>query len=212
MKKITIIIGIVLMHLAAFSQTDSTSRNKYIKTYSTISTLKLESLPRVILPNIFAIGKVTKKGNYYEIQSGGINFRKNASVTNTYLSTGFDLKFEHGRKVLKSLKSEKWNTFLALRASYTGAYNSVRPLVSSSFNYFQFNSSVNVSLIPKIEYNFNNRLYMDFSVPLNLFTYFNSQNVTENPGLPLEERKTTSNSINVFNNYTSPVVGFGLRI
>jgi hypothetical protein len=212
MKKVTIVISIVLMHFAVYSQTDSISNTKYIKVYSTVNTLQSQSLPSALMPNIFAFGKITKKGNYREIQLSDPNIYSSTDNYSTRKRTNFTLSYEYGVKVLKSLKSDKWNTYLGINVSNLTSFSDMKYKDPLYFGNKQFQNHSSIRLVPKFEYNFNKRLFMDFSLPINIVSYSFSQSKYENPALTPEDKKSTYQSFNIFGGNNSPRVGFGLRI
>jgi hypothetical protein len=212
MKKAIIVISIVLMHFAVYSQMDSTSKTKYIKAYNTIYTLRAQSLPTELMPNIFAFGKITKKENYNELQITLPNVNNNKTADYNYFNTRLTISFEHGGKVLKSLKSEKWNTYLGLRVSNYAYYYKDEFKDSLKFDTEQFYNTTELTLVPKVEYNFNKRIYMDFSLPLSIVNFNFEQRNIQDPSLSVEDRHKKVSTFNILQLRSTPWVGIGLRI
>ncbi len=121
------------------------------------------------------------------------------------------LRYEYKFLILKNKEIRKLMPFIGVSVSPFITQYKINPLISSSFPKQGTTLGVYISTIPRLEYNINEKVYLDFNVPLSFVSYTYSINREGNPVVPIEERKKMTSNFETALKF-SVRLGIGVKI
>lgn len=143
-----------------------------------------------------------------------INDSTGQVIGTTYRSRTMDLAFEMRYEYIWAfaLKPEsKWRGSLGLGFSPYFSHSASAPGNSSEFGSSRTNVGFKTSLIPRFNYQINERWMLDFNLPLNFYnSYFDVQR-TDNPEVPLEQREVSTFNLEAFTGGIEFRMGLGFK-
>ncbi len=167
-----------------------------------------------------------KKGNSSEIEISRLNFSNDYNKEYNELdSTGailntiseskqkhFDLylRYEYKWRLFKKKDLGKFKTILGFSGTPFVSWNKYEPMLSSENPYSTTTVGIYLSVIPRIEYSINKKLYLDLNVPISVVTANFTSTNNEDPTLPVEQR--TQSTFDFYNGPLSYAIRFGVGL
>lgn len=149
---------------------------------------------------------VNKKGNSSELELSRIGYYQNYDKEFTLIdSTGVEynvegakqnffelfIRYEYKWHLFKKKKWEKFAPIIGVSATpfYQGSW--IKSLKSTDFPISKMSYGMYFSAIPRLEYNFTEKLFIDLNVPINFLRLAYTRVKTEDPRIPVENRTTS---------------------
>ena len=101
------------------------------------------------------------------------------------------LRYEYKLALFKEKEWEKFKTVIGFSATPYFQWIKHQPEVSYEFSSSRTTVGLFLSVIPRVEYKLNDRWYLDLNIPLSLVTMNYITNKSNNPLLPVEDRKVS---------------------
>lgn len=127
----------------------------------------------------------------------------------TFTQSNISLRYEY---ILTLIKEKR--LMMNLGVSVAPFYNKRRfiPNVSTAFGAANTNIGLNTFLIPRMVYNCNKKVYIDFNIPVSLSDVSLQSNFQDNPAMPVSLRRTTTFNYEKFPKIFFARIGIGIRI
>ncbi|MFT5821636.1 MAG: hypothetical protein ACI8ZM_002890 [Crocinitomix sp.] len=173
-----------------------------------------------------AFSWATDKGNRHEIELSRLQFNQVRDFNYIEYNNGINpqvvsgegntkifiaLRYEFDYQLFKSKDNKlKPSLGFAVRPYFSNA--SFRPKLATQFASSEMNIGALFSIVPRLTYDLNKKLFMDLNVPLNLARLGIRSTTWDNPAIPVSQRK-----VNAFDAKTLPSeylirLGIGLRL
>jgi len=170
----------------------------------------------------------TGKGNSSELEISSLNYKKQvhshlvvrdtslnfitASAGNIKSTFHVFLRYEYKVSLFKKKRFENFDASLAFSASPFYIWNEYEPYSSTEFAYSNSTVGVLLSLIPRFEYHFNDKWYLDLNFPIRAANFDLTSTNIDDPTLPVLDRKSRD-----FDYFDGPFgysarLGIGMRI
>ena len=137
-----------------------------------------------------------------------INTLAGEKSTNIFIA----FRYEYDIMLFKKKEGTKFQSFIGFSANPFYSNSSFTPIVSTLYPSTQNNFGVLLSVIPRLNYNLNEKWFIDLNIPINLVDanwMFRSE---EDPTLTEEQRITTTVNFSTFPKKFLIRLGVGLRI
>ncbi len=215
---------------------DKKETTKYLKVYletsyeaeKTISQdnnyVNINEFKRFNIYPSFAFSKTKTNGRFFEMSFSLNNLEYSDNVTTTTPvsspnitvsargATSFSLavgsRFEWAWRMLESEKSK---FYVGISANPIFSYNKSVPYTTSSFPFYKFALTTNISIVPRWCWHLTDRLLLDVNVPLTFLQGEATYAYTANPVLPTFAR-TTNEVLANFVFKPQFRIGFGVKI
>lgn len=207
MRKITIFIfltltttlrvsGQIALKLNLHSQYESF---EYSNIRDTTLTKVKDGYDLSILPSP-TISLYRENGNFQEICLSRILFIVDDNKTAYYYSNGsskiidgskettFAIGLRYDYNFLLTNGDNPFSFFIGLSSSPTYYYQLNEPKSPSSFNRSKIKASVYVSIVPRIIWKINPKIFMDLNIPFNVYELSYKWRRINNPSLPLDQQ------------------------
>ena len=168
----------------------------------------------------------TKKNNFQEIELVDMKWEKQESTTqlrndsthgNMLLSgekvaeTSIALRYEY-TFVFNKKKEKRFVPSLGLAASpYLQSYKS-SPELSASFPTTERHTGLRMFVTPRITYFFKQKMFLDFNIPICIAQAEYSEEYTDNPSLPANQKQISSFDFNGIPKTFSARIGIGIKL
>lgn len=169
----------------------------------------------------------TDSGNFHEFelsrlllnQDQSILFTSNDSIGGTELISAlrtteflFAFRYEYNIAISSVAEETKIQSYIGFSIQPFFEASKTMPLLSPSYSTSQNRFGALLAIVPRVNYDIKENLFLDFNIPITLLETNVNFNETENPQLTEVERNST-----VFNVKVLPVnfmlrIGIGLRI
>lgn len=214
MQKITPLL--ILFCLSFFTNAqESKNHTVNIKLYSNVNFLHSEDQNFVLSGDSLnnsnqiklfispAFTFVRQNGNFHEIELSEFSFNKTnnkSSLTNNsgtlYSVDGervtnysISLRYEYGFMFLKKANS-KIHPYLGVSIHPYYSYTNSNPLLSTFYRTSETSIGVNVSIVPRIQWNISERFLLDLNVPFSIASTELNLIRNENPTYTTEQQST----------------------
>ena len=168
------------------------------------------------------------KGNSHEFELTRVFYQNNYQKTYDEIdSTGnvanivsgelikqfqLHLRYEYVWSLFKQKDWKKLNGFLGFSASPFYKWNKQEPLTSMSYTKSEKSMGLYFSVIPRVQYNINKRLYLDLNFPIALLTAQYTTQFSDNPALAINERQQSTIDIEQLPFGFAVRIGMGFRM
>jgi len=167
-----------------------------------------------------------KKGNSSEIEISRLNY-KTSYTEDYYILDSTDshidvfsslykmqfeifLRYEYKILLFKKKDWEKLKPIIGFSATPFYHWEKEAPMVSSSFSKSASSIGLSLSLVPRVRYNLNEKWYLDFNVPVSIFTASYNTFKNNNPVISIENRKEST--IDFYNTPIGLAIRFGVGL
>ena len=174
----------------------------------------------------FALEYKTKSKKVHEFEVLGLNYdnkhiktlivRHNEGVTN--ISAGNDNKHfyfssRYKYKTISFIEKPKVSFFLYTSQLLTYEKLNNKPLISSGYHTKNTVLHTAFSVIPSVNYNYKNLIFINFNIPVDILSFGIKKTVIHNPALPVDLQTITNFYADNFFPFTLYVkMGIGFRI
>ena len=121
-------------------------------------------------------------------------------------------RYEYDIMFFKKKEEAKLRPYLGFGVNPYFSNSKYRPIVSNLFPINQNNFGVTLSIIPRLNYNLNEKWFVDFNIPINLADINWTFDKVDNPTLTEQQRTTTTIEYSTFPSKFLFRLGLGLRI
>ncbi|MFT5821640.1 MAG: hypothetical protein ACI8ZM_002894 [Crocinitomix sp.] len=173
-----------------------------------------------------AFSWATPKGNRHEIELSRLQFNQVDEVTYLDYDDGISfqvisgerntnvfiaLRYEFDYQIIKNKDSKlKPSLGFAVRPYYSHA--SLRPKVSSIFSSSELNVAAMFSIVPRLNYDLNKKMFIDLSIPLSLAELGVRSTTWDNPAIPVNQRTVSTFVVEVAPSEYLIRLGIGIRL
>lgn len=167
-------------------------------------------------------------GNFHEFELSRLLFNHTNSVTNLVIdSTGKTVQTIAGQKttnvllgfryaydmmLFKKKEGTKIQSYLGFSANPYFSNSKYVPIVSASYPTNQNNIGVTLSIIPRLNYNLNDKWFLDFNIPINIIDVNWTFKSDQNPALIEQLQTTTTGEFSTFPRKFLFRFGVGFRL
>jgi hypothetical protein len=175
----------------------------------------------------FGFSKNRKKGRFYEISFTHFNFTHDDALTLHRIDTlnvitipsrgaksntaYVGMRYEWSFPVFYE-KLGIFQPYIGLSTDPSVFFKDIEPYSTATFPSRAFEARNTISIIPRAIVSLSSRLFLDFNVPISVFSMAATYNYTENPILPIYARTRTDFTAKYFPSQFNIRLGLGYRI
>lgn len=162
------------------------------------------SLLRTFSPSI-AWGR--EYGNFHEVLIQDMNI----SFNNYSNSIGASVDYSYNLRVGKFNPERKVNFYAGGGIRLGGGYSDNYSNIPNRFNERNFNAKLDLVFTPRMNVKIGKRSMLEVSFPYSVYSTNRYSNYTDNPSVPVENRKEITNSSATFPNQFTVRVGVAIK-
>ena len=173
-----------------------------------------------------AFAFATAKGNYHEIEFSKLQINKTSQTTvidpNNQFPQVIDgehktnfliaFRYEYNLVLFKQKEAKKFTTSIGFATRPFYSNSSFRPVLSNQFASGETAAGMLLSIVPRINYNFGEKWFLDLDVPFNIAQLSIKNNRLNNPALPVNQRSVITVYGELFPSQYLIRFGLGLKL
>ena len=121
-------------------------------------------------------------------------------------------RYEYNVMFFKNKEDNKVKLYLGFSINPYFSNIKYSPLVSTAFPTNQGNFGMTLSTIPRLNYNWNEKWFIDINIPISIADFYWTIDKVDNPSVPVVQRNVSTYNYQAFPNKFLFRLGLGLRI
>jgi hypothetical protein len=156
----------------------------------------------------FKLNKFTTVDNGILDSSGSQQFLlRGSAITNFHISVRYEYIL-----FLKKAMASKLVASIGFAINPFARIQKFEPMTSNAFETRNLNLGVRGFVIPRFNYFFNNRLFLDFNIPILISDYSFIRKTNRNPVIPVRQQTVSAFSFEAFAKVFSCRIGVGMKL
>lgn len=213
MRKLLLSLILVFSAGSLFAQSTG---EKAVKVYLSIKNQSQGHSPlwhvrtREVLPS-FGLSSITTRGNFHEIQFLQLTLQRHRDYNFSVNSTFFSFRYSYTLALFRG-KSPAIQPLIGFAAAPYYSSEKFTPLNSTNFGRSSFGVGTFVELVPRINWNINEKLFLDLNLPLRLADLSYLRYYTNNPQVPEPQQTSSGLDFNTLPRHFEINLGLGIKI
>ena len=122
-------------------------------------------------------------------------------------------RYEYDVLLFKKKNADsKLKTYLGLSVNPYFSHTKYSSSIASMFTTSQNSFGALIAIIPRINYNINEKLFVDFNIPMNIIDMNVTSDITENPAIPVPQRSISTLNFSQLPDQFLVRFGLGFRV